>query len=154
MLDDLKVDKFNAVIYNAVFAVRRFDILLVNLWLSQDSPMSGVERTFYLEKILFFISVQLLYISYIHVAKPHENPIFNQLELMNEYSLLALGYVMLMFSGLILQDTKFEGLLNYGRSLALLLLLFIVLLNLFTNMKIVTRKICLACKAKCAKKKM
>ena len=72
---------------------------------------------------------------------------------MNEYALVAFGYVMLMFAGLISQDGKSKGLLSVGRSLALLLLLFIFTLNLFTNMKIVTRKVCLACKAKCAKKR-
>ena len=57
LIDDIKVDKFNAIIYNAVFAVRRFNILLINLWLSEDSPLSGVKRTFYFEKIILFISV-------------------------------------------------------------------------------------------------
>ena len=57
LIDNIKVDKFNAVIYNAVFAVRRFNILLFNLWLSQDSPLSGAKRTFYFEKIILFISV-------------------------------------------------------------------------------------------------
>ena len=93
----LRLNSFQALSYNAVFAVRRFDLILINLILNEGSPISGLERTHYLEKIILFLWIQTLYLVYIHMAKPHEDPTFNRLEFINEYSLCAFGYSMLIF---------------------------------------------------------
>ena len=112
--------------------------------------MSKIERTLYLEKLMLFLVIQTAYLSYIHMAKPHEDPIFNKLEFINEYALIAFGYVMFIFVGLVWpldEDTE-----KQGRSYSLLIILFIFSLNLLINVKIVVRRVINFFKAKCAKK--
>ena len=53
----IKVTSFQAIIYNGVFSARRFDIVLDNLLFNEGSPITGVERTFYLEKIFIFLLI-------------------------------------------------------------------------------------------------
>jgi len=68
----IKTKGLKALAYNAVFAVRRFDLVLVNVFFTAGSPLSGIERTWYLQKILCFLIIQIMYLSYIHVTRPHE----------------------------------------------------------------------------------
>ena len=89
---------FSSIVYYAVFSVRRFDLIIINQYLSQKSPLSGVERSLYLEKITLFLIVQTYYLSYIHTVKPHNDPNFNSLEFINEYALCGCGYTMILFT--------------------------------------------------------
>ena len=54
----------------------------------------------YLFKAVFFILLQTFYVLYIFDTKPHKGGIHNTLEFINEFALILLGYVMLIFSGL------------------------------------------------------
>ena len=57
LINGIKVTSFSSIVYYAVFSVRRFDLILINQYLSQKSPLSGVERSLYLEKTLLFLVV-------------------------------------------------------------------------------------------------
>ena len=92
------MDSFLALCYNAVFAVRRFDIILMNIYFTEGSPISGVERSQYLHKIICFLYIQMLYLSYIHCVHPHSESIYNKLEFVNEYCMVLLAYAMLNFT--------------------------------------------------------
>ena len=65
-----------------------------------SSPILGCERNHYFVKIMLFLLMQIMYLVYIHTEHPHDDSSFNTLELVNEYAFLALGYVMLLFTGL------------------------------------------------------
>ena len=53
----IKPNSFKALCYNAVFSVRRLNIILINVYLTKDSPLSGLDRTYYLHKILCFLLI-------------------------------------------------------------------------------------------------
>ena len=42
----MKYNSFRALAYNAVFSVRRFDIIFINIYFTSNSPLSGIgDRT-------------------------------------------------------------------------------------------------------------
>ena len=41
----IKFDSFRALCHNAIFSVRRFDVILLNLYFTANSPLSGIDRT-------------------------------------------------------------------------------------------------------------
>ena len=94
----IKSHSGSALCYNAVFAVRRLDLILMNIYFTAGSPLSGIDRTMYLQKIICFLFLQTVYLSYIHVTKPHTESVFNTLEIINEYGLVALAYIMLNYT--------------------------------------------------------
>ena len=96
----IRVESLSALIYNAVFAVRRYQIVFVSVFFTAESPLSGFDREHHLEKILGFLSLQTVYLTYLHRVKPHDDPAFNRLELVNEYASCAFGYTMLLFCGI------------------------------------------------------
>ena len=101
----IKLNSFRALLYNSVFSVRRFEIILMNVFFTANSPLSGIDRTFYLQKILCFLLIQFAYIIYVHSVHPHNDSIFNLLEFINEYAMVTLGYIMLNFAGIVsIQD--------------------------------------------------
>ena len=73
----VRLTSWSAIFYNAVFAVRRFNLIMANLYFNKDSPFSGAERTFHLEKSAAFLMIQTVYLSYLHQSKPHDDTIFN-----------------------------------------------------------------------------
>ena len=97
----IKVGSLSSLYYNAVFAVRRFDIVLVNLFFSIDSPLSGAKRSFHLFKVLSFMGIQTMYLFFIHNVHPHNDSTFNKLELVNEYCMVALAYLSLNFVNIV-----------------------------------------------------
>ena len=99
LYNGIKISSRAAISYKAVFAVRRFDIILDNLVLTQDAPLLNLERNHYLEKVIGFIFLQTSYLLYVKFVMPHDEKAFNVLELLNEYLLLVLGYTMLIFTG-------------------------------------------------------
>ena len=95
--------------------MRRFDLILLNVYFTVDSPLSGFDRTMYLQKIMGFFILQTFYLSYIHAVKPHEEKIYNTVELVNEYSLVALAYCMLNYTQLspVPIDDKFNRVMEF-----------------------------------------
>ena len=71
---------------------------------------------------------------YIHHAKPHENSVFNRLELFNEFTLIFFGNVMLVFVGLF--ETESSNHLKYGTSTGLLIIAVLVVANMLTMLMI------------------
>ena len=99
MYNGIKISSTAAISYKAIFAVRRFDIILDNMVLAQDAPLFNLERDHNLEKVIVFILLQTCYVLYVKFVMPHDEKAFNVLELLNEYLLLVLGYTMLIFTG-------------------------------------------------------
>ena len=75
--------------------------MLINLYFTKNSPLSDLERSFYLFKVLSFIFIQTGYLLYIHTVHPHNDSVFNLLEFVNEYCMIALAYLMLKFVNLV-----------------------------------------------------
>ena len=75
--------------------------MLINLYFTKNSPLSDLERSFYLFKVLSFIFIQTGYLLYIHTVHPHNDSVFNKLEFVNEYCMIALAYLMLKFVNLV-----------------------------------------------------
>ena len=44
----IKLNSLQALCYNAIFSVRRLDIVLMNVYFTANSPLSNIDRTFYL----------------------------------------------------------------------------------------------------------
>ena len=74
----------------------------------------------------------MAYLSYIHLVKPHDESSFNRLELCNEYALCLLAYCMLFFTG---GGTGSKVEYGIGRSMALVLILLLFLVNLSTMLR-------------------
>ena len=95
---DMKLDSFKSLAYNAVYATRHFNLVVVNILLTSGSPFTGISRSWHLQKIFCLIVIQIIYLSYIHITRPHDQSLFNILEFINEYSLLGLAYLMINFT--------------------------------------------------------
>ena len=124
----IKLSSAAAISYKAAYAVRRFDIIFDGLVFTQDSPITGIERNHYFEKVIIFLILQTCYIGYIFEVHPHDTVMFNRLELINEFLLCLLGYTMLLFTGLNrpVNEDQFET----GRIVALFVILLIYVINL------------------------
>jgi hypothetical protein len=100
--------------------------------------------------------VQMFYLSYIHLTRPHEEQIFNALEFTNEYAMLCLSYLMINFTTIVaLRDAKTNELIpsspNLNKTveyLAIFLITLITVINFSMMVTISTRKIKLSCKKK------
>ena len=159
----INTDSFRALCYNAVFSARRFDILLMNAYFTKDSVMSGIDRTYYLQKILAFLFIQTIYLAYVHNVHPHSESIFNKLEFVNEYLMVTLAYIMLNFTKLAkIQDPhnsaeylpkseKFSELMEY---LAIGLISLILLVNFAVMIKLSLNKLIIYCKKRRVKNQM
>lgn len=96
----IHTDKLGTLFYNAVFCVRRFNIVLINMFFSPGFPLSNFKQDQYLFKNFAFIGVQTAYIMYVWDQKPHTNHVFNQLELFNESMIILMCYVMVVYTGI------------------------------------------------------
>ena len=72
LYDGIKIESKSSLAYQAIFAVRRWDLIFINMVFTKDFPMFYLSRSFYLEKVISFLIVQLFYIFYIHLVKPHD----------------------------------------------------------------------------------
>ena len=97
LYDGIKTDSMQSLLYYAIFATRRFDLVLISIVLAKDSPLNNLERSHYDKKIFLFLYLQILYLAYVHTVWPHSDRLFNYLEVFNEYVLTLLGYFMIMF---------------------------------------------------------
>lgn len=71
----------------------------------------------------------MFYLGYIHSVMPHADRLSNWLELVNEYCMVLLAYVMLYHSGLVLRDLKNPDWDRMMRYLSIGLILMIVVVN-------------------------
>ena len=147
----IRKDSFTAMCYNSVFAVRRFDLILMNIAFTQGSPLTGVDRSFYLFKIYCFMVTEIAYLSYIHLVRPHNENIFNSLELINEYCLLGLAYTMLNYTHLssVPSNPTFDSLIEW---IAIGLIILMTVINFGAMIHLSIKKLCLALKKRKAKK--
>ena len=93
------------LLYNTIFCMRRFFIVVINVALNSGFPLTNFERNQFLFKIVLFLLLQSLYVIYILDVMPHTLKLFNNLELVNEILLMIMAYMSLSFSGLILGGT-------------------------------------------------
>lgn len=95
----IDMNKLSALFYNAIFCVRRFNIVLVNMFFSPGFPLSNFEQHHYLLKNLCFILIQTIYVMYIADTRPHSEETFNILEFFNEGMITLMCYIMICFTG-------------------------------------------------------
>ena len=128
--------------------------MLVSLYFSKDSPLSGVERSFYMFKVLSFLIIQTGYLIYIHAVRPHNDSIFNTLEFVNEYCMVALAYLMLKFVNLVQiwdyetnkpmpEDMELNTRVEYA---AIVIILLMAVLNFLVMIRISVGKMINKCK--------
>lgn len=124
--------------------------------------MSGIDRTHHLFKIILFMLIQLSYLSYIHLVHPHSESIFNKLEFINEYCMVALSYLMLNFVNLV-QIWDYEKrtpvpsspILNeWIEYTAIGIIIFMSFINFAVMVKLSIAKLLLKCKKRKAEKAM
>lgn len=51
----LKIESTGAMAYYAIFSIRRFDLILNNVFFSRNSPISGYDRHHYYDKIIIYL---------------------------------------------------------------------------------------------------
>ena len=94
-------NKLQALLYNAIFCIRRLDIVFINIVLSPGFPLiEKFEHNPYLIKILCFLLIQTIYVMYVWETKPHTRDIFNKLEFFNEGMIVLMCYIMIGYSGI------------------------------------------------------
>lgn len=157
----MKTDSFRALCYNAVFAIRRMDLVIMNVYFTQDSPLSGFDRSMYLQKILCFLYIQIFYIAYIHLVRPHNDSMYNKLEFINEYSMMGIAYCMINFSHVVsIQDPvtrepipSDKHLNTWVEYLAIAFIALILVINFGAMIFISGKKLYMSIKKKIALKK-
>ena len=73
----IHLNNMAALLYNAVFCLRRFQIVLVNMVFSPGFPLTRFDQHQYLFKQFAFIIIQSAYLIYVADTKPHTNHVFN-----------------------------------------------------------------------------
>ena len=96
----IHTDSLGALLYNAVFCVRRFDVVLVNMIFSPGFPLTNFDHHMYVFKNIAFLFIQSAYLIYIMQTRPHTRSHFNSLEFFNETLIILMCYIMLVFSGI------------------------------------------------------
>ena len=77
--------------------------MLINIALSPNTPVTNLDQHHYLSKIILFLVIESVYISYIYSTHPHTQSMYNRLEIFNETSLIILAYLMICYSGVMEQ---------------------------------------------------
>jgi hypothetical protein len=135
----IHTNRMSALIYNAVFCVRRFDIVLVNMIFSPGFPIFNWESHQYVFKNLAFLFVQYCYVAYIITSKPHTDNIFNNLEYFNEFMIIGMIYIMLTYSGIgNRDDIQFSNIPLY---ITIAIAAIIILVNIAVMIKLTVEKI-------------
>ena len=102
------------------------------------------------------------YLIYIHGVRPHNDSIFNTLEFINEYCMIALAYLMLKFVNLVHvwdyetgapqpESPELNTRVEYA---AIAIILLMAVLNFLVMIRISIGKLFLKCKQKKAQKAM
>ena len=151
MYDGIKTHTLLALLFQAVFTVIRFDLVLMNLVLSADSPFTGAKQSIYLLKIFCLMGIVILYLCYIHISWPHDEPVYNVLEFFNQYMLLLLAYLMLFFTEIFPVMPTYSANQIIGR-LSICIVFAVVVVNFGFMMKLSIWKVYLRL-IKCKKQK-
>jgi len=135
--------QLSSLLYNAVFCIRRFNIVLVNMVFSPGFPMTNFQQHHYLFKNFLFIFIQTLYVMYIADSRPHSLSIFNLLEFFNEGMITLMCYIMLCFTGIgpsnMIMQSKTPMYLSLAVTVSIVIANFSVLIKM-TYRKIKQRK--------------
>ena len=121
-----------ALRYSAISSVRRFDIIIMNQIFTVGSPL-GLERSYYFFKVITFLFIQYGYLSYMHTVQPHKEKIFNKLELLNEYCMIVLTFLMLNFTNILPIDLNFDTKVEYA---AIAIIAFMIIVNIFIMLRL------------------
>merc|ERR1712176_754015 len=135
----INMNQLSALFYNAIFCVRRFHIVLVNLLFSPGFPLTNFEQHQYLFKDFCFIFIQTIYVMYIADARPHSQHIFNLLEFFNEGMITLMCYIMVCFTGIGPSHIIMHSKIPVYLSLAITVL--IVIANFSVLIKMTLRKV-------------
>ena len=88
------------MIYNAIFCLRRFYIVFVNMIFSPGFPGTDFAQHQYLFKQFAFIFIQTAYLLYVTDTRPHTVSVFNSLEFFNEGMIILMCYIMICYAGI------------------------------------------------------
>ena len=102
LYDFINTDSKEALLYNPIFCIRRFYIVLINIVFNVECPWTDYSQNHYKNKIFCFLLLQSIYVFYIADSRPHLHTTFNRLEFLNEGTLMILAYMMIAFSGCVL----------------------------------------------------
>lgn len=130
--------------YNSVFSVRRFDIVLLNVIFSPGSPVFNIEHNHFLLKNFGFLFIQTIYVMYVWNTKPHTRNIFNKLEFVNEGVIVLMCYMMICFSGIgpteYILNSKVALFISIGMTV------FVVAANFFVMFRLSYETVSMKCK--------
>ena len=130
--DGIYTESKQALLYNTVFCLRRFYIVLVNTVFNVSCPFTDFEQSRYFYKIILFLLIQSVYLLYVESARPHTLELFNRLEVFNESALMLLAYIMIAFSGIVegqVAGNDLAELLAFAVTVSILIGNFSVLFN-------------------------
>jgi len=88
LYDNIKTDSLSTALYSFFFFIRRAMLVACVVFL--------YEREYF--KIQGFLILQTLHLIYVGWTRPHIESSFNFLEKLNEFSLVVLGYLMLLMT--------------------------------------------------------
>ena len=72
LYEGIHVQSFSALCYQAIYSVHRYDLVIVNMFFSKDSPLTELDQTESALKIICFILIQVVYLAYFHSVHPHD----------------------------------------------------------------------------------
>ena len=116
----INTNSSQALLYESIFCIRRFYIVLINVTLSPTALLNDFEQHQYLAKIFVFLLVQAAYILYVYDTMPHTSNRYNKLEFFNEGLLMLLAYLMIAYCGIMATGDSVR--LAYFGSLAIVML--------------------------------
>jgi len=132
----LRTTSIKRVLYTPVFHTRRILIVFSNIVFSKNVILTGYERDHPFQKIASFLIIQILYLVYIIESMPHQEKTFNRLEIINELSMVFLGYVMIgVVYEAIHQDSAVQSFLVFS-TFVIGVLIFIVNFSVMINKSI------------------
>ena len=149
LYQEILTDSKQCLLYNVVFCIRRFHIVLVNVFFSQHFLKETFTTDNYLLKIFSFLVIQSIYIVYIWETMPHTMDLFNKLELFNEGFLILLAFLMICYAGIgdkYLTESIQEAI--FPQIVSLVIISIIVLANVFVMLKITFSKLLRKCMLK------
>ena len=111
------------------------------------------DQTPYAFKLFFFLGIQIVYLCYILLYWPHQEYLFNALEIFNELCLVALAYFMLLFSDAItfsdvMLELEMEDMLTMC---SIGIIAFMIFVNLAIMVKLTISKLISKCRGKKSK---
>ena len=112
--------------------MRRLFLVAINVSFNEGCPWTNLDGERYLYKVISLICIQLVYLIYVIDTKPHTQSTYNNLELVNESTLLLLAYLMISFSGIVESQTLGNRTTQF---LAIFIIAFMLLFNFLMLLK-------------------